>query len=78
MPLRVEETGIYYSFVLGSRKLGSLPAEQSDFRQPLKRNRLGEGGQRKPHHSESKTCAELLLPVRFPLAMTKALKEDVR
>jgi len=41
MPLRVEETGIYYSFVLGSRKLGSLPAEQSNFRQPFKLNRLG-------------------------------------
>ena len=41
MPLRVEETGIYYSFVLGSRKLGCLPTEQSDSRQPFKRNRLG-------------------------------------
>ena len=40
MPLRVEETGIYYSFVLGSRKLGCLPTEQSDFCQPFKLNRL--------------------------------------
>jgi len=40
MPLRVEETGIYYSVVLGSLKFGFLLTEQSDFRQPLKLNRL--------------------------------------
>jgi len=40
MPLRVEETGIDYSFVLGTRKLGSLLTEQSDFRKPLRINML--------------------------------------
>ena len=41
MPLRVEETGIYYSVVLGSLKFGFLLTEQSDFRQPFKLNLLG-------------------------------------
>ena len=40
MPLRVEETGIYYSVVLGSLRFGFLLTEQSDFRKPLKINRL--------------------------------------
>ena len=37
-----------------------------------------QGGYKKRHHSENKTCAELLLPVRVPLAMTKDLEEDAR
>ena len=41
MPLRVEETGIYYSVVTASLKFGFLITEQSDFRKPLKINIFG-------------------------------------
>lgn len=35
-----EKAGVVPSFVLGSRKIGCPPTEQSDFRQPFKLNRL--------------------------------------
>ena len=41
MPLRVEETGIYYNVVTASLKFGFLLTEQSDFRKPLKINIFG-------------------------------------
>ena len=73
----------------GDWHLLQFRVRQSEARQPARRaiefpsaiqtqSPRRQGGQRKPHHSESKKCAELLLPVRVHLAMTKALEEDVR